>query len=219
MSVSCKEHPEQPALARCVGCGKLLCDACRHKIDNRNYCNACQPPARRGKRALLAALLSIVPGLGQLYCGYPFRALVYLATMAWMGSQLRGLAPSGPESALPIAALWFLSICDAFALARRSKRGLTTTATGPTNADTVNAHAVSGNAGNPKPQSLSLRAPKKSPKKSRSHAPDIVFLGLTATGLGAVLVLQHTTAPWLSVTIMWPIALVLFGLTVAFSRS
>lgn len=37
----CTEHPGFPAVARCVGCGRLLCATCRVLYGNRNYCRPC----------------------------------------------------------------------------------------------------------------------------------------------------------------------------------
>lgn len=37
----CSEHPQSPAVARCVGCGRFTCALCRVHIGNRNFCRAC----------------------------------------------------------------------------------------------------------------------------------------------------------------------------------
>ena len=37
----CSEHPGQPAVARCVGCGRLVCAYCRVLYGNRNLCRHC----------------------------------------------------------------------------------------------------------------------------------------------------------------------------------
>jgi len=88
------------------------------------------------------------------------------------GSQLHDVAPSGPEAALPIVALWFLNVCDAIALARRSQRSLAVAKPG---------------LGSTEPQKTNQKTPQRmplrTPKKTRSLAPDIIFLGLTASGL------------------------------------
>lgn len=56
----CVTHPGTPATARCVGCGRLLCDSCRQRLGVRSYCPDCarrigaapgwgaQPPGRYG---------------------------------------------------------------------------------------------------------------------------------------------------------------------------
>ncbi|MBU1943630.1 MAG: DUF4013 domain-containing protein [Actinobacteria bacterium] len=38
----CEEHPGVPAAARCVGCGRLMCDECAVERD-RMYCASCAP--------------------------------------------------------------------------------------------------------------------------------------------------------------------------------
>ena len=43
----CGEHPQSPAVARCVGCGKYLCRECIVEIGARPYCGACLEEAKR----------------------------------------------------------------------------------------------------------------------------------------------------------------------------
>ena len=37
----CADHPAAPAVAKCVGCNKLLCAFCRYIYGNRSYCRSC----------------------------------------------------------------------------------------------------------------------------------------------------------------------------------
>jgi hypothetical protein len=38
---TCADHPERPVHARCMSCGKTLCDECATEWDGINYCAAC----------------------------------------------------------------------------------------------------------------------------------------------------------------------------------
>ncbi len=35
---TCADHPERPATARCLACGRLVCDQCGSSVDGRIYC-------------------------------------------------------------------------------------------------------------------------------------------------------------------------------------
>lgn len=37
----CDEHADQPGVAKCVGCGRVMCALCRVFYGNRNYCRSC----------------------------------------------------------------------------------------------------------------------------------------------------------------------------------
>ncbi len=100
MKLICAAHPELAAIARCVRCGHHLCTTCRHKHSVRNYCARCLPArveataaARAApaagvavieariseKQPWLAAVFSLVPGLGQLYSGRFLRGAAFMA--------------------------------------------------------------------------------------------------------------------------------------------
>ena len=97
MTFVCASHPLSEATARCIRCGIHLCASCRTLDGVRNFCAACRtarapeppdPPAAaalagapvavsvervrstpRPKSPWLAAALSFLPGLGQVYAG------------------------------------------------------------------------------------------------------------------------------------------------------
>lgn len=82
MDLACVRHASTPARARCVECGSLLCGECRAKLGGRNYCRSCIPESLKrklpGRRSpLFASILSIVPGLGQMFVGEKLRGLVF----------------------------------------------------------------------------------------------------------------------------------------------
>ncbi len=82
MELTCGKHPDRAARARCVECGNALCFHCRVRVDGRNWCRGCVPAHLKGRvpgrrSPLFASILSVVPGLGQLYAGAASRALVF----------------------------------------------------------------------------------------------------------------------------------------------
>jgi hypothetical protein len=40
-SLTCHHHPDRPALAICVACGKRICAACATPWEGRQYCASC----------------------------------------------------------------------------------------------------------------------------------------------------------------------------------
>ncbi len=47
--LTCHHHPDRPALALCVACGKRICAACATPWEGRQYCASCL--ASRGRVA------------------------------------------------------------------------------------------------------------------------------------------------------------------------
>jgi TM2 domain-containing membrane protein YozV len=76
--MKCANHPRTDATAKCVECGKPFCAECAVKIVDGAWCRECLAriveKAGRGhgqwrQSRLLAALLSIIPGVGHMYLG------------------------------------------------------------------------------------------------------------------------------------------------------
>jgi hypothetical protein len=104
---TCK-HPERPVAARCVACGMVLCHECRVWEKKRNFCESCASGKPSGFRSpSFSMLLSLVPGLGQIYAGSFFRGLFFLAGAGSCAALHRELPP------VLILFLWFFSIWDA----------------------------------------------------------------------------------------------------------
>ena len=80
---------------------------------------AAPPQARmrdtRSKSPALAALLSIMPGLGQVYVGYYQRGFVHAAVIATLVTILSsgGVEPVAPLFGLFMSFFWFYNIIDA----------------------------------------------------------------------------------------------------------
>lgn len=102
------EHPERPAVARCVACGKVLCYECRTYRQRRNFCIDCAPGNPAGFRSpTFSMILSLIPGLGQVYAGSKLKGLLFLIA----GGTSLALCSELP-AVLPVA-FWLYSIWDA----------------------------------------------------------------------------------------------------------
>lgn len=115
MEIFCTNHDKRSAQARCVECGATLCADCRAKIEGRNYCRPCVPERLRsrmkGRRSpTAAAVLSAVPGLGQMYSGSLFRGLVFGGSALALASQIHQV-----PAPLPLF-LWVFNMFDAMLL-------------------------------------------------------------------------------------------------------
>ncbi len=76
--MKCANHARIEAVAVCAGCGKDLCAECAIALRGGAWCRECLDSLtdqsgtarlRRGKSKLIAAVLSILPGIGHMYLG------------------------------------------------------------------------------------------------------------------------------------------------------
>ncbi len=136
------EHPERPVVARCVLCGQLLCHECRTLRKGKNYCIAHVPGKSSGIRSPnFSMLLSLAPGLGQMYAGSFLKGLLFLAgagTMVALGPEIPAVLP---------LALWFLAIWDARMTALKRNFRLTNGRTGTPGAGEADWMLLFGTAG------------------------------------------------------------------------
>ncbi len=150
--MNCAIHTDQPATAYCRTCGKALCAACQRTVNGVVYCEPClaariQDPVTaqagaqapkptsqvileqglglknvRNPNAVLAAILSLIPGVGAMYNGQFLKGLIYagvyalLITMAAHGA--------GEFAGIAIAAFVFFMIFDAYHSAKAISAGL-----------------------------------------------------------------------------------------------
>lgn len=99
-------HTEKPAVARCVVCGTTVCHECRKHYKARNYCENCWPRKKKKKvkkpkvpglkSPTLAFLLSVVPGLGQMYVGAQLRGMAIMAATIYCLANLEQIPPPIP---------------------------------------------------------------------------------------------------------------------------
>lgn len=96
-------HSERPAAARCVVCGEVLCYECRTQKKGRNYCRIHAPGKPKGYRSpTFSMLLSLIPGLGQIYAGSFVKGLTLL-----MGGGACLAMPDTIPQIVPLALLLF----------------------------------------------------------------------------------------------------------------
>ena len=68
----CSRHPEVPAVARCVNCGRFACGACRVLLGNRNYCTGCAGPYATAGPPPFAPPVRVKPARPVVFPGAPW---------------------------------------------------------------------------------------------------------------------------------------------------
>lgn len=116
MELSCTKHPDRAPRARCVECGQHLCQECRIAVARRNYCRPCVPESLKRKipgtrSPAIAAVLSVIPGLGQAFVGRIKRGMVFFGGALTMMAFLHQI----PDP-IPLF-LWVYNLLDAHSLA------------------------------------------------------------------------------------------------------
>jgi hypothetical protein len=92
--MNCFYHQVTLANTRCKACARPLCPACDHRVKGFTYCQDCivagvegmrsggqQQRSYEAKSPGIAALLSLIPGLGSAYNGLIIKALVHFAVI------------------------------------------------------------------------------------------------------------------------------------------
>lgn len=132
--MKCHAHPDATAVRSCHACLQPLCKACSQDVLGSFFCSTCltdrlaigrsapPPPLPRLKSPFLAGLLSLIPGLGQVYVGLVTRGIAHFVILIML-PQLADIG--GPIE--PIAILGFLvyyvwQITDAVGAARDVNR-------------------------------------------------------------------------------------------------
>jgi B-box zinc finger protein/cell wall-active antibiotic response 4TMS protein YvqF len=151
--MNCAIHNDTPATAYCRTCGKAMCAQCTREVKGVIYCEDCianslrqaspaavppppppsygpqptyaQPVRGDGPNPVLAGLLSILPGLGAVYCGEVMRGVMQIAVYAGLIYALINFG-GGLEPVFGLAiAFWYIyQIIDSVRLARAKQRGL-----------------------------------------------------------------------------------------------
>lgn len=141
--MNCAKHPDLPASAFCRTCGKALCSTCTRDVRGVIYCEECLasrlgdtvpppppfatvPPVgtpvviRQGGSPGLAALLSFIPGVGQMYNEQYAKGLIFVlvfAALIQMANHVNGIF------GLLIAGFWIYQIIDAYKTAEARRFG------------------------------------------------------------------------------------------------
>jgi hypothetical protein len=137
--MNCTNHPETAAIAVCSECGRALCDSCALRLDNAIVCKACLEGDRVGKKKSkakspktfrkspwLAAILSLFPGIGQVYVGYYAVGFIYALVMIGCIMILSSSEAdsTGPMVGTFLAFFWIFNMFDAARRASMYNRGL-----------------------------------------------------------------------------------------------
>ncbi len=128
--MSCYYHPERDAKNNCLKCNKPLCEECSIETNGKVFCKECVAEEIKRiqvkkKSPSLAAILSIVPGLGAIYNGQILKGISFILIFA----SLVGLEDyaKGFENnifGLMIAGFFLYMIIDSYNSARVINLGL-----------------------------------------------------------------------------------------------
>ena len=139
MTESCRVHAEVPSIATCEDCRSPLCVTCAQPALGRTWCESClasrigveRTGGKRLKLPWLAFVLTVLPGLGQVYVGFVVRGIAEFATW-WLLCMLvgHGLGAILPlAAALSVMGFWYWCGIDALRRAREvNARGFRPTA-------------------------------------------------------------------------------------------
>jgi len=143
--MNCANHPDVTASAFCRTCGKALCSTCARDVRGVIYCEEClasrlhdtvppnAPPyatvpplatpvvVRQGGSPGLAALLSLIPGVGQMYNEQYAKGLVFVlifAALIQLTDHVSGMF------GLLIGGFYIYQIIDAYKTAEARRFGL-----------------------------------------------------------------------------------------------
>lgn len=141
--MNCIYHTRNPATVQCSRCARALCPACDHRIRGFPYCQDCivagveslqQQQTRAATSAgavavqrrtspLVAALLSIVPGLGAAYNGQTSKAIVHFTIFASF-FQMATVTDGVAFFILGALGMWLYAMVDAYRTAQLMRAGL-----------------------------------------------------------------------------------------------
>jgi hypothetical protein len=138
--MNCAYHPERAVAAYCRTCGKGLCEECKRDVRGVIYCEKCIADRLQGAVAdphatmippppmppntpnpAIAALLSVMPGVGAMYNGQYAKGLGHgfiFFTLIWAANQVSEFF------GLLIAIFWFYQLIDAYRTAKAMQYGL-----------------------------------------------------------------------------------------------
>ncbi|MFN2452673.1 MAG: hypothetical protein ABR577_00450 [Pyrinomonadaceae bacterium] len=140
--MTCVYHTRNPATVQCSRCARALCPACDHRIRGFPYCQDCivtgvemlqqqssravatgATASRRSNSPFVAALLSIVPGLGAAYNGQTSKAIVHFTVFASF-FQMATVTDGVALFILGALGTWFFAMVDAYRTAQLMRAGL-----------------------------------------------------------------------------------------------
>lgn len=141
--MSCYYHPGRDAKNNCSKCNKPLCEECSIETNGKILCKECVKEEMKKfyikrKSPSLAAVLSIVPGLGAIYNGQILKGISYILIFAALeGLQEYARGFENIIFGLMIAGFFLFTIIDSYNSARRINLGLETEGTYPNEGSTL----------------------------------------------------------------------------------
>lgn len=122
--MNCANHEQTPAVAVCSKCERPLCESCAIHWKDAILCKRCletgklnaPKESRLRKSPALAAILSLGPGLGQIYVGYYMRGFVNILVVAALIAVVSSEPPGGmlPFLGMLIPFFWIFNMIDAW---------------------------------------------------------------------------------------------------------
>ena len=134
--MNCANHEQTSAIGVCATCGRALCADCAIRWEGKLRCKNClesqtgakAPADSLRKSPTLAALLSILPGLGQAYVGYYLAGFVNVMVVGLLITVLNAMehVPDGPQPFLGLflSFFWIFNVLDASRRAKLYNRSL-----------------------------------------------------------------------------------------------
>lgn len=136
--MNCFNHDQAAAVAACAVCGRPLCTECAIHVQGRVTCKPCleSPPPRPApteslrKSPALAAILSLLPGMGQVYVGYYVAGFIHIVVVGMIITLLARNTFHGHEPFLGLflGFFWIFNMIDASRRANHYNRHLLGTA-------------------------------------------------------------------------------------------
>jgi hypothetical protein len=130
--MNCANHEQAPATTVCASCGRALCPECTIRLRGKVSCKTCLEArdleqasrATMRKSPTLAAVLSLMPGLGQIYVGYYIAGFVNVLVVALLINLLAHMQGPGPQPffGLFLSFFWLFNMLDAARRARLYNR-------------------------------------------------------------------------------------------------
>ncbi len=142
--MNCYRHPDRAAIVYCRTCGRALCEEDRREIYGLSYCADCataaagpappyMPPPGTGAapdaavpplgfpNPGLALALGFIPGVGAIYNGQYFKAVLQVVIFGTLIVLSHG--PGGPIFGIASAAFYFYMVIDSYRTARMLSLG------------------------------------------------------------------------------------------------
>jgi hypothetical protein len=131
--MKCANHPLNDAFAYCGQCGRSLCNDCKREVGGMVYCESClatrlhtfpPPLVGAGPSPGVALGLGFIPGVGAIYNGQIFKAMVQVlifGSLIALGDRVH--SPLDTIFGLGAAAFYFYMVIDSYQTAKAKQLG------------------------------------------------------------------------------------------------